>query len=85
MIAKSESMLGPPMEKLALTILEAAQLSSLGRTSIYKAIREGVLRSRKYGTRTIIMRADLTVFLDNLPREHKGSDRGLNARRPAGV
>jgi hypothetical protein len=32
-----------PMEKLALTIQEAAQLSSLGQTSIYKAIREGQL------------------------------------------
>jgi excisionase family DNA binding protein len=45
------------MEKLALTIQEAAQLSSLGQTSIYKAIRDGQLISRKYGTRTIITRA----------------------------
>jgi len=42
------------MEKLALTIQEAAQLSSLGQTSIYKAIRDGQLICRKYGTRTII-------------------------------
>jgi excisionase family DNA binding protein len=60
-----------PTEKLALTIQEAAQLSSLGRTSIYKAIREGQLISRKYGTRTVIMRADLTSFLTNLPVETK--------------
>ncbi len=63
--------LPPPMEKLALTIQEAAQLSSLGQTSIYKAIRGGQLISRKYGTRTIIMRADLTTFLTNLPIETK--------------
>jgi hypothetical protein len=50
--------LPPPMEKLALTIQEAAQLSSLGQTSIYKAIRDGQLISRKYGTRTIITRAE---------------------------
>jgi excisionase family DNA binding protein len=59
------------MEKLGLTVPEAAALSSLGQTSIYKAIREGRLRIRKYGTRTIITRADLTSFLENLPVETK--------------
>jgi excisionase family DNA binding protein len=55
------------VEKLGLTVPEAAALSSLGQTSIYKAIREGRLRIRKYGTRTIITRADLASFLDSLP------------------
>jgi excisionase family DNA binding protein len=55
------------MEKLGLTVPEAAVLSSLGLTSVYKAIREGRLRTRKYGTRTIITRADLASFLENLP------------------
>jgi len=64
-------MLGPRMEKLGLTVPEAAALSSLGQTSIYKAIREGRLRIRKYGTRTIITRSDLTSFLTNLPVETK--------------
>ena len=68
-MAKRESMLRPTMEKLGFTIPEAAALSSLGQTSIYKAIREGQLRTRKYGTRTIIMRADLASFLENLPDE----------------
>ena len=63
--------LPPPMEKLALTIQEAAQLSSLGQTSIYKATRDGQLISRKYGTPTIITRSDLTSFLTNLPVETK--------------
>jgi excisionase family DNA binding protein len=84
-VAARESILKAPIEKLALTVREAAQLSSLGQTSIYKAIREGRLRSRKYGTRTIITRADLSFFLDSLPQENKDSDRGLNARRTAGV
>ena len=66
-MAKRESMLRPTMEKLGFTVPEAAALSSLGQTSIYKAIREGQLRTRKYGTRTIIMRADLASFLENLP------------------
>ncbi|WP_050420488.1 helix-turn-helix domain-containing protein [Bradyrhizobium tropiciagri] len=63
-----------PAERLALTVAEAAVLSSLGQTSVYKAIREGRLRVRKFGTRTIITRADLTSFLDNLPCGQKGSD-----------
>ena len=66
---REPSMLGPTIEKLGLTVPEAAVLSSLGQTSIYKAIREGRLRIRKYGTRTIITRSDLASFLENLPDE----------------
>lgn len=60
-------MLRNAAEKLALTVPEAALLSSLGQTSLYKAIKEGRLRTRKYGTRTIITRADLASFLEGLP------------------
>jgi excisionase family DNA binding protein len=74
-IAKHDSsMQRSTMEKLGLTVPEAAALSSLGQTSIYKAIREGRLRIRKYGTRTIITRADLASFLENLPDGPKGGD-----------
>jgi len=68
-MTKRESMFRPTIEKLGLTVPEAAALSSLGQTSIYKAVREGRLRIRKYGTRTIITRADLASFLENLPDE----------------
>ncbi|CCE12118.1 conserved hypothetical protein [Bradyrhizobium sp. STM 3843] len=60
-------MLRTAVEKLGLTVPEAAALSSLGQTSLYKAIKEGRLRIRKYGTRTIITRADLAAFLESLP------------------
>ena len=53
----------------------AAAHSSLGQTSVYKAIREGRLRIRKYGTRTIITRADLASFLENLPDETERTER----------
>jgi excisionase family DNA binding protein len=66
---KRELMLRPVVETLGLTVPEAAALSSLGQTSLYKAIREGQLRIRKYGTRTIITRADLKSFLENLPNK----------------
>jgi excisionase family DNA binding protein len=62
-----ESPLRPVVEKLAFTIQEAAAVSSIGQTSLYKAIRERRLKARKYGTRTVITRLDLQAFLDSLP------------------
>ncbi|WP_426442530.1 helix-turn-helix domain-containing protein [Bradyrhizobium genosp. P] len=66
-IAKRDAALRSAVEKLGLTVADVVALSSLGQTSVYKAIREGRLRIRKYGTRTIITRADLASFLENLP------------------
>ena len=68
MIETPARRLALPQEKLALSIKEAAQMSSLGETSIYKAIKDGQLISRKYGTRTIIRRVDLDSFLESLPQ-----------------
>jgi excisionase family DNA binding protein len=53
-------------ERLAFTIAEAALASSLGQSSLYRAIRAKKLTARKFGSRTIITRADLTSFLQNL-------------------
>jgi excisionase family DNA binding protein len=53
--------------KLALSIEEAAQLAPIGRTNIFRAIREGKLLARKAGRRTVILRPDLEQFLNNLP------------------
>lgn len=73
-------MLRPEIEKLGLTVPEAAALSSLGQTSIYKAIKERRLRIRKYGTRTIITRADLQSFLETLPDLPESGDKSEGAR-----
>jgi hypothetical protein len=56
-----------PKEKFGLSIRDAVQLSSLGETSISEALKDKRLRSRKFGTRVVIMPADLTLFLENLP------------------
>jgi excisionase family DNA binding protein len=53
--------------KLALSIEEAARLAPIGRTNIFRAIREGKLLARKAGRRTVILRPDLGQFLNNLP------------------
>jgi hypothetical protein len=48
-MAKTRSSILRPMEKLGLTVPEAIELLAWLR-SIYKAIREGRLRIRKYST-----------------------------------
>ncbi len=54
-------------EPIAFSVPEAAKVSSLGQTSLYKAIKEKKLHAIKYGTRRIIRRIDLEAFLKSLP------------------
>jgi excisionase family DNA binding protein len=54
-------------QKLALKIDEVVEASSLGRATIYRAIKAGKLRTRKFGSRTIVLREDLEAFLRALP------------------
>ena len=50
-----------------LTLYDASIVSGIGRTKLYEAIANGELKARKFGARTIILRADLLVFLSSLP------------------
>lgn len=52
---------------IALDIDSAAAESGSCRTVIYNAIREGKLRARKHGRRTLILREDLEDYLRKLP------------------
>lgn len=52
---------------LAYTPETAAAASRIGRTKLFQAIKEGRLRARKSGRRTIILAADLNEFLASLP------------------
>ena len=59
---------------LAFTIPDACKASGLGRTSLYYLIKSGHLRSRKHGSRTLILASDLRAFLEGLPEgspEHR--------------
>jgi len=53
--------------KFALSIAELAILSGCGRDKLYEAIRDGRLRARKFGRKTLVTSEDARAFLDNLP------------------
>jgi excisionase family DNA binding protein len=47
---------------------ESAYVAGLGRTTVFQQIAAGNLKARKVGKKTIVLRADLMAFLENLPR-----------------
>jgi excisionase family DNA binding protein len=55
------------MEKLALSVTEVSQLVGISRTSIYIALTSGDLIARKVGRRTVILRADVELWLKRRP------------------
>jgi excisionase family DNA binding protein len=61
--------------QLSLSIEEARAATGIGRTKIYEAINSGILRARKLGKRTIILKDDLDAFLSGLesyPAQREG-------------
>ena len=58
---------GTELQREGLSIAEACRVAGIGRTKIYEAIASGSLKARKFGKRTIILRADLQSFLAALP------------------
>ena len=55
------------MTRIAISIVEAAELSGIGRSSIYSAIKRGELRLKKSGRRSLILVDDLKTFIATLP------------------
>lgn len=61
------------MEKLAHSIDEVLEVHPGGRTSLFAAIRDGKLKARKEGSRTIILTDEYRQYLQSLPlREPEG-------------
>lgn len=58
-------------QRLALTIKDAVEVSGIGRTMIYSAIRDRRLIARKIGRRTVILTSDLISFLEHLPKANE--------------
>ncbi len=59
------------MEKLAYSIREAVAAGAGSRTKLYESIAAGTLRARKRGRSTVILAADLSEYLENLPDFHE--------------
>lgn len=55
----------PP--KRLYEVQEIIAITSLGRTSIYKAIGEGLLIAKKFGKKTLITAESLESFISSLP------------------
>lgn len=56
-----------PTGPLAVGIPEACKLTSLSRSRLYGEIRDGRLKVRKSGRRTLIAMADLHHWMQSLP------------------
>jgi excisionase family DNA binding protein len=54
-------------DKLALTINEAVAYSGVGRTTLYKLVKEHKILLRKLGKRSLILKPELDAFVNSLP------------------
>jgi excisionase family DNA binding protein len=57
----------------ALSVIEAARMLGVGRSTLYGLIRQGHLPIRKLGKRTLILKTELEAFINALP---SASDKG---------
>jgi len=53
--------------RVAYSLTEASEATSLGRSTIEEAVSKGRLPARKFGARTLILASDLQAFLESLP------------------
>lgn len=56
-----------PLDKLAYSIKDVCQLTSLSRSMLYTEISEGRLRAVKRGNRTLILAVDLREWITRWP------------------
>jgi excisionase family DNA binding protein len=61
--------------KLAYSVLEACDLLSIGRTTLYGLIKSGDLQTRKVGRRTLIPAKSLDAFVSAVESQDQGSHR----------
>lgn len=54
-------------EPRLLSVMEAARLLGIGRSTLYLILKDGRLSARKLGKRTLILRDDLETFAQTLP------------------
>ncbi len=65
--------------KVAYTVKATLELLSIGRTSLYAAVKQGELHPVKFGRKTLFYAADLAAFLEKLrktPVDSSAGERG---------
>ena len=68
------------LAKAAYAVGETLDLLSIGRTSLYAAVKRGDLKCVKFGKKTLSYAADLASFLTRLRRlSEAGADRTSHA------
>jgi excisionase family DNA binding protein len=60
--------------RLAHSISDATKITGVGRSFIYEEIKEGRLRIRKAGRRSLIFDSDLKAWLASLPEKKTHSN-----------
>jgi excisionase family DNA binding protein len=58
-----------PQHRLVHSIADVTKIIGLGRSFVYEEIKEGRLRVRKAGRRSLIFDADLKAWLQALPEK----------------
>ena len=65
------------LEKIAISIPEAVQISGLSRSYLYEKLSSGEVESRRAGKRRLVLLSSLKNFINNLPSRpaaNKGTD-----------
>jgi excisionase family DNA binding protein len=57
------------LEKLSYSIRELAEATGLSVDSIYKAIRDKDLTTKKFGTKPLVLREEAERWLKSLPSD----------------
>jgi excisionase family DNA binding protein len=68
------------LTKAAYSVNETLELLSIGRTSLYAAIKQGDLHPTKFGRKTLLYASDLAAFLAKLS-EANALNASATARR----
>ena len=61
----------PNLNKEYLTPSEVAELLNIGRTSIYRYIRNGIIKVIRFERKTLVRRADIENMTDYLSKENE--------------
>jgi excisionase family DNA binding protein len=64
------------IEKLLVSVEEAARILSLGRNKMFDLVREGDIESLKVGRRRLIPREALSDFVERQRGQHRNDSRG---------